>query len=199
MLIGVLVLLNPAIRQLHYPATGVVVIVVIDVHAVNGTVSFRNAAVDVEFLEAHFGLCVIDEAGGYNLIGIRFRKGGVYPFFDFPIVEIDAKVIALDLIWGSLVNEIREKLSETENFAERFELLERILLSKMRKVIDQRAHNMIQYSLSFLENYSEEVRIAELVNGTGMSHKHFLRKFESMIGLSPKVLRRSTAFKGRSI
>jgi AraC-like DNA-binding protein len=136
---------------------------------------------------------VIDETGGYNLIGIRFKKGGAYPFFDFPMKEVEASVIELDLIWGSFVNEIIEKMSGTEDPRVRFELLEHIILSRIRN-IDDRTHAMIQYSLSLLENNPEEVRINELVNRIGISHKHFLRKYESMVGLGPKVILRINRF-----
>ena len=136
---------------------------------------------------------VIDETGGYNLIGIRFRKGGAYPFFDFPMIEIEAKVIELDLIWGPFVNEVIEKLAETENPQERFELLEQEML---RRIPDKgtAAHGMIQHALDLIEKSHEELQIKELVSRIGISHKHFLRKFDSMVGLSPKVLGRINRF-----
>src|SRR6185436_16556151 len=54
---------------------------------------------------------VIGAMANQSMVGIRFRPGGAYPFFQFPISEFSYAVTELDLIWGrSLVEEIRDQL-----------------------------------------------------------------------------------------
>ena len=35
------------------------------------------------------------------MLGVRFKPGGAYPFFDFPIDELSNFVIDMELIWGA--------------------------------------------------------------------------------------------------
>ena len=46
------------------------------------------------------GFIVIDVAGETSMIGIRFKPGGAWPFFSFPMAELQNGVVELDLIWG---------------------------------------------------------------------------------------------------
>lgn len=47
---------------------------------------------------------VIGADANQSMVGIRFRPGGAYPFFRFPISELSESVTELDLIWGRLVD-----------------------------------------------------------------------------------------------
>ena len=66
---------------------------------------------------------IIIGSGNTSMIGIRFRPGGAYPFFSFPISELNDSVIDLDLILGRLVDDIRDQLLEVDSLEARFVLL----------------------------------------------------------------------------
>src|SRR5687768_17749847 len=76
---------------------------------------------------------VIGAAKNQSMLGIRFRPGGAYPFFRFPISELSESVTELDLIWGSLVDEIREQLQRIESHDEKLSTLEAFLLSRAQR------------------------------------------------------------------
>jgi len=65
-----------------------------------------------------------------HLIGIRFKPGGAYPFFGFPISELSEYVTELDLIWGRLVYDIRDQLLEIDSPEEKLLRLESFLLEQ---------------------------------------------------------------------
>src|SRR5688572_24053312 len=43
---------------------------------------------------------LVIESTDSHMIGARFKPGGGYPFFSFPISELNNLVLPLDLLWG---------------------------------------------------------------------------------------------------
>jgi hypothetical protein len=76
---------------------------------------------------------VIGAETNQSMVGVRFRPGGAYPFFPFPISELSESVTELELIWGGLVNEIREQLAAIDDPRARLVRMESLLLSQAKR------------------------------------------------------------------
>ncbi len=55
---------------------------------------------------------IIGAEKGSSMMGAHFRTGGAAPFFGFPISELTANVVELDLIWKREIVSLREQLIE---------------------------------------------------------------------------------------
>jgi AraC-like DNA-binding protein len=126
------------------------------------------------------------------MIGIRFRPGGAYPFFSFPISELNDSVIDLDLIWGRLVNEIRDQLLEVDSPEARFLLLESFLLGQVRRSLE--ANRLITFAVQQLQQSPQFLAIRDLANTVGITQKHLISQFEKVVGLRPKTFARISKF-----
>lgn len=52
---------------------------------------------------------VIGSTETVDLVGIRFRPWGAYPFLRMPLIEFRDQVVDMELVWGGLVAEIRDR------------------------------------------------------------------------------------------
>lgn len=135
---------------------------------------------------------VIGAARNQSMVGIRFRPGGAYPFFSFPICELTESVTELDLIWGSLVDEIRDELGGVESPEERLPRLELFLLRQARRSLD--SNGLIMFAINQLQHSPQFLAIRDLANTIGITQKHLISQFEKVVGLRPKTFARVCKF-----
>jgi len=135
---------------------------------------------------------VIGAARNQSMVGIRFRPGGAYPFFGFPISELSESVTELDLIWGSLVDEIRDQLLEIKLPEERLLRLESFLLRQARRSLE--ANRLIAFAVHQLQHSPQFLAIRDLANTIGITQKHLISQFEKVVGLRPKSFARVSKF-----
>ncbi len=134
---------------------------------------------------------VIGVQGG-SMIGVRFRPGGAYPFFRFPISELSDSVIELDLIWGSLVEEIRDQLLEIPAPEEKLRRFEELLLQRVQRPLEP--NRLISYAVQQLQQSPQFIAIRDLAGTIGITQKHLISQFERIVGLRPKVFARVCKF-----
>src|SRR5688572_16464831 len=135
---------------------------------------------------------VIGAEENQSMVGIRFRPGGAYPFFPFPISELSEFVTELDLIWGSLVDDIRDQLVGIESPDERLLRLESFLLRQARRSLE--ANRLITYAVYQLQHSPQFLAIRDLANTIGITQKHLISQFEKVVGLRPKSFARVCKF-----
>ena len=138
---------------------------------------------------------VIEEYGEINLVGVRFKPGGAYPFFHFPISELTGHVTELEDIWGARIGELREKLAAHTTPKDVFAQLEQWLRQQLSTPVAAGAGNRpVAFALAELARGGGGSRIRRIVEQTGISHKHLIREFDRWVGLRPKLLSRLQAF-----
>ena len=135
---------------------------------------------------------VIGAARNQSMVGIRFHPGGAYPFFRFPISELSESVTELDLIWGSLVDEIRDQLLEIESPEARLLRLESFLLGQARRSLE--ANRLITFAVHQLQHSPQFLAIRDLASTIGITQKHLISQFEKVVGLRPKTFARVCKF-----
>jgi AraC-like DNA-binding protein len=126
------------------------------------------------------------------MVGIRFRPGGAYPFFRFPISELNEEVTPLDLIWGSLVDEIRDQLLELEGPDARLSAVEKFLLRQVQRSLEP--NRMITFAVRQLQHSPQFLAIRDLASTIGITQKHLITQFEKVVGLRPKSFARVCKF-----
>lgn len=157
----------------------------------------RNLQTHTLFVDAWIsGLhteCIVMEAmAETNIYGIRFKPGGAYPFFNLPLLEFKNQVVEMDLVWGQLINEIRETLYEAQTPEDRFKYLEAILLARLKS--DLYGFEAIEFVANTLAHSNGMTTIKSLSNQAGLSQKHLNDQFKKMVGLSPKQFGRVLKF-----
>ncbi|SPE57277.1 putative Transcriptional regulator, AraC family [Verrucomicrobia bacterium] len=134
----------------------------------------------------------IEEAGVIHLIGVRFKPGGAYPFFRFPISELTGRVVELDAIWGSAIDLLREDLAAAPDAPALFSRLETWL--QQRLAAEAERGRSIAFAVEQIQRGGEHARIGRITEQLGISPKHLVREFERRVGLTPKLLARVCAF-----
>ena len=135
---------------------------------------------------------IIGAQSNQSMVGIRFRPGGAYPFFNFPISELSESVTELNLIWGSLVEDIRDQLLEKKTPEERLLKLEAILLRQVQRSLEP--NRLITFAVYQLQHSPQFLAIRDLANAIGITQKHLISQFERVVGLRPKSFARVCKF-----
>ena len=133
---------------------------------------------------------LVDEIGCVDLVGIRLRAGGGWPFLGIPAREFSGQVIELDSVLGSEINELRDRLGEQTTDDGRFDLLEEWLLRRQGTPPTP----AVTYALRVIQQGEHAARIGKMADQIGISHKHLLREFDRCVGLTPKTFARVCAF-----
>ena len=137
---------------------------------------------------------ILSEAGSdfTDVIGVRFKPGGMFAFFDFPAAEISNDLIELDLIWGRFARDVREQLLETQILDRQFAIFEAALLQKLRGEFNHL--KTIRFAIEHLEQTEHLPSLRALSEKIGFTQKHVITLFNKMVGVSPKRLYRISKF-----
>lgn len=100
-----------------------------------------------------------------SVLGIRFQAGGAYAFLRFPQQEVAGRIVSLEDFWGRRARQLRDALAEATN---RVAFLEQQLLA------------MAPEPLAGLEF---------------LSQRQYRRRFESAVGIPPKLHQRIRRFR----
>src|SRR3984885_6596384 len=125
------------------------------------------------------------------MMGVHFRPGGAAPFFGFPMSELTASVIELDLIWKREVYELRDQLLEEADISRKFDILEKFLLAKSRGNLD--GDSTVEVALSALRRWPV-LPLRELAARIAVSQKKMIARFDSRVGCTPKLAARIFRF-----
>lgn len=127
-----------------------------------------------------------------SMIGVRFRPGGAFPFFRFPISELNDSVIEMDLIWGRTMDDIRSQVLEVRTPDDKLRRLEALLLRQVMRPLEP--NRFISFAVQQLQRSPQFIAIKDLANTIGITQKHLISQFERIVGLRPKVFARVCKF-----
>ncbi len=147
--------------------------------------------------------CVIDPAELISLAGIHFKPGGPAALWPVPIHELHGAHVPLDALWGRFAAEVRERLLAVESPEERLDVLESTLLGQALR-FERRSRGLKRdAAISFaIERFahgpcskgSRLDAVADVIEETGFSAKHFIDLFRREVGLTPKLFCRVLRF-----
>ena len=137
----------------------------------------------------HSRFFVLDTSRPRSVIGVHFKPSGAYPFFARPLDELSNQHVPLEALWSAQASLLRERLLAAETGEVKLLLLERALLSLCRP---HSRHAAIDHALGAFRHGRR--RIADVVEGIGMSQRRFIRLFSDEVGLTPKSFCRVRRF-----
>src|SRR5215469_7540692 len=135
---------------------------------------------------------IIDTAKLRSAMGVVFRPGGVHAFLNMPADAFHNKNISLDLIWGSMVETLRDRLRSANDPAKKFQILEVALLSRINERVQ--LNTAVRYALVEFDSRPQIPMVRELAHEAGLSRRRFAQLFREQIGLTPKLYCRLQRF-----
>jgi AraC-like DNA-binding protein len=134
----------------------------------------------------------ITTTGPVDLLGVRFRPGGLSAFLTFDAAELTNARGDLTSFWGHLAEEIWHRLGEATPTA-RVWLLQEMLNARAKERIQ--TDPFVHHCVTRIEAAHGDLRIGELEKSTGLSTRQLERKFARHLGISPKTFSRVVRFK----
>jgi AraC-like DNA-binding protein len=135
---------------------------------------------------------VIDTREQRANIGVAFRPGGTWPFFDPAGEELQNQHVGLRDLWGSAGATLRERVLAAPTPGAKLRLLEAELLARAIRPLERRAE--IDFALERLTYAPQDYSIATLSEHVGLSARRFTRLFTLEVGLTPKIYSRIQRF-----
>jgi AraC-like DNA-binding protein len=132
---------------------------------------------------------VKDVAAGACTVGATLQPAACAALFGVAADEVAGRHIALEDLWGSAARALCDGLQETSSFERRLKIFEAFLAKRLPRVSG--IHPAIAHAL---ERFSTTSTIAQIVEETGYSHRHFISLFRQSVGLSPRVYTRLIRF-----
>lgn len=133
---------------------------------------------------------VIDTDEQMNVIGINFKPGGAFAFFNFPISEFRDLHLSLEDVWGGSADSLRSRVLERPTVEEKFDVLEAVLRERM---LAYDHHPAVEFALREMKRRHTQ-SVAELVESIGLSSRRFIQLFSNQVGLTPKLFCRVLRF-----
>ena len=131
---------------------------------------------------------VIETAALKSVAGLAFKPGGARAFFAEPADDFFNRHVELDLVWGSMAAELRERLQAAAavDAADVLRVLESALQPRARERAGVDVHRAVRYALSQF-HVPNGHRVLDIAADTGLSHRRFAEIFRESVGVTPKL------------
>lgn len=128
---------------------------------------------------------------GAGCIAICFYPGEAYRFFNLPMHLLADKTLALSDLWNAGAGEIESKLADARSQEGRSAIIQKYLLQQLKR---NERDQQIGHCLEKIQRSAGNIQVSQLSTDTGLSQRHLSRKFQQIIGLSPKEYLRVCRF-----
>jgi AraC-like DNA-binding protein len=128
---------------------------------------------------------------GAGCVAICFYPGMAYRFFHLPMHLLSDRTLALSDLWYGMAAEIESKLADASNNKARAVIIQKYLL---RQLTQNECDQQIAYCLGKIQRSAGHIPVSQLASDTGLSQRHLSRKFQQIVGLSPKEYLRVCRF-----
>jgi AraC-like DNA-binding protein len=135
---------------------------------------------------------VIDTHEQRANVGVGFRPGGTWPFFDPAQDELQNQHVSLRDLWGPAGDTLRERILAASTPRDKLLLLEAELLARAIRPLQRRAE--VDFAIARLTQAPHDYTIAMLSEHVGLSPRRFTRLFTLEVGLTPKLYARVQRF-----
>src|SRR5262244_3473575 len=126
------------------------------------------------------------------IIGVHFKPGGAFPFLGLPAGDLADTHVDLETLWRPSAGRLRERLCEARTSAERFQLLQEALLSRLCHCVEQ--HYAVSAALEMFGKNQAGPRVREAAKYLGLSQRRFIQVFKAEVGMTPKLFSRIQRF-----
>lgn len=127
-----------------------------------------------------------------KIMGVQFKSGGAYPFFDPPPRLLCNEHVALEDIWGLDAGRLHQQLVEAPSVEAKFRLLRDALLLRMPRALQR--HPAVALALARFDCAPERARVGIVAAESGLSRRRFIEVFAEEVGFTPKLYLRLMRF-----
>jgi AraC-like DNA-binding protein len=135
---------------------------------------------------------LIEPTGRIDLLGVRFRPDGAYPFLKLPSQELTGSIASLDQVSAKLDREIDSRVQDSVSIPERIASMEKILVRQLDGV--EGPDVVLRGAIEMILRTSGQISIDALADRLGVSGRQLERKFRQRVGIEPKLLCRIIRF-----
>jgi AraC-like DNA-binding protein len=121
-------------------------------------------------------------------IQIRLDPLGAFSLFGVPLHELGNRVVELAELLGPDGERWAAQLSEARTWDNRFALLDRLLTDRI--AAGPMPSPELAWAWRTMRDAGGAVRVADLADGSGCSHRHLVARFREQIGATPKTAAR---------
>jgi AraC-like DNA-binding protein len=118
---------------------------------------------------------------------------GAYTLLGLPMDELSGQTVDLVDVLGADGRRLAEQLREATNWRQRFALLDLFLLRRL--AVGPRPSPEVGWAWERLVATGGVVRIGQIADEVGWSHRHLIARFRQQVGLRPKTAARVVRFK----
>lgn len=131
---------------------------------------------------------LIDSVWETDLVGIRFKPGGAYPFLRLSMAELTNRVLEWTELEELGIPLLREELLACTTTSKRYTLLERYLTRRLD--LERGLAPWLMETLAELQIVRQPRRIRDISRNVGLTHRQLIDRFRTEVGLTPKHLAR---------
>ena len=134
---------------------------------------------------------VIDTASSASTVGVHFKPGGAFPFFQAPPAELSNRSVALEELWGAASARLRERLLLAATPQQKFLVLEQCLLEQLARPLEH--HPAVNFAIQQFRS-APHGPVLQMAEAVGFSQRRFIQLFRDEVGLTPKLFCRVSRF-----
>jgi AraC-like DNA-binding protein len=143
----------------------------------------------------HTAPALITHDGSQSGIQLRLSPLGARALLNMPAGELASIDVPGSAVLGSLAGQVHDRLRGMRSWPERFELLDRALLDRLRQADGAPGvSSEVRYAWRQLLRTGGTTPVAELAAETGWSDRHLRDRFRTETGLGPKEAARVIRF-----
>ena len=131
---------------------------------------------------------IVDTSDMADLIGMVFNPGGFPVFAGDAADRFSNRSVALEGIWGSDAEGLRDRLREIDSPEQRLDCMERFLLRRFGERLTRRRRSpQVNFALRYFAELPNMASVRETARQIGWSERRFSQVFREETGLTPKV------------
>lgn len=132
--------------------------------------------------------------GAHDFLALRvvFQPGALFRLTGLPADELTNSFIDAEAIWPKLIRPVSERLNSTDNLTDMLAIVETFLI-QLVQVVHRNDHPIDAISRVIVAQQGR-ISLDQLADQSCLSIRHFIRKFDERMGISPKQLDRIARF-----
>jgi AraC-like DNA-binding protein len=128
---------------------------------------------------------IIDSSDMNDLIGIAFYPGGFAPFASDRADGFSHQNTALEDVWGTGAQSLRDQLRDMRTPQAKLDALERFLVERFLGKLERK--RVVEFALRRFCQNPVVASVKQVAHETGWSERRFSQIFREEVGLAPKV------------
>lgn len=134
----------------------------------------------------------VRRVGDVAFVSVWFYPGKAWPFFEVPMSDLTNQIVCLQELWGPKADDMETQMMAARTQQERIAILGSFLLSCLRGA--PKAENWFVFSQGYISQFKGQQRLDDVARAAGVSNRQLTRKFDQLLGLSPKEYSRMSRF-----